>query len=186
MSSACNTRVIRQPPSRRSCGHGRGQRRGRAPGGAAERVSGVRPLLGFHHVFVRVSVLSLAVSFSTFGCVAIFRHETLPARITIAERDTGRVLPAVKVTVGYLVDAYHYLYIHNRPEAAKGETNADGWVVLPVADFEYGTVFGAAAYAQVELTPAQVRSGGRFPMRNRGSSNEGKPVLVLELERPAE
>ena len=135
-------------------------------------------------VCVRGSVLGFAVSVSLLGCVAAFRHETLPARITIAEQDTGRVLPAVPVSVGYLVDAYHYVYIHNRPEAVKGETSADGSVVLPVADFEYGTVFGAAEYARVELAPDQVRSGGRFPMRNLGSLNTSQPALVLELERP--
>ncbi len=149
-------------------------RRG-ARGRSAERAQVVRSMR---------AALIVVCSVVSCGCVAVFRHETLPATITITEQATGLPVANAAVSVGYSYDGYQYIYVYNRPENAEATTDANGRATLPVADFEYGTFFHAA-YALVTLTPEQVRAGGSFAMLNGGTLYRDKPILVLSLERPA-
>jgi hypothetical protein len=113
----------------------------------------------------------------------VFQHETRSATVTIWEKESRRPLKGVAVQVRYVYDGYQYIYVHNRPSDADGVTDEDGRVVLPVADFKYGTIF-KADYARVQLSPEQVRAGGSFIMDNVGTLNAEKPTLQLGLERP--
>jgi hypothetical protein len=118
------------------------------------------------------------------ACVAVFRHDTKPTSISVSEQASGAPQVGVPVSVAYTYDGYQYLYVYNAPKNASGTTDAAGQVTLPVADFKYGTSFKAAGYAQLHLSPEQIRVGGSFPMHNAGTLNAGRPTLVLTIHWP--
>jgi hypothetical protein len=118
------------------------------------------------------------------GCVAVFRHDTRPTSITVTEQASGVPQVGVLVSVAYTYDGYQYIYVYNAPHNASGTTDAAGRLTLPVADFKYGAGFKVAGYAQVHLSPEQIRAGGSFPLHNAGTLNAGRPALVITLHWP--
>ena len=102
---------------------------------------------------VRVRMFTAAAVCFLTGCIAIYSKR--PVEITVTSAETGRPVADLPVSVSYPA-----MMVLNVPREVKGVTDKDGRVVLPVADFDNGSIHVHAGDYGHFIEPEQVRNGG--------------------------
>jgi len=98
-------------------------------------------------------ILIAAWCVSATGCMALY--STRPVEIIATNAETGQPVANLPVSV-----KYEYLLVLNAPKEASGVTNANGRVILTVADFSNGDIFLQVGDYWNNIRPTLVRDGG--------------------------
>ena len=80
-----------------------------------------------------LAVAAAGLGCSMTGCLAIY--STRPVEVVVTRADTGEPVPDLPVSVTYV-----YMLVPNPPKNVSGTTDANGRVVLPIADFDSGPI----------------------------------------------
>jgi hypothetical protein len=110
---------------------------------------------------------------SALGCTA--RYTVRPVEVVVTSPTTGEPVADAPVSV-----RYGFMMVTNPPEAAVGRTDANGRVVLPIADFDRGCISLEAAGNSFPLDALTVRSCGPLK-RWAPESDKDKPEVAVRL-----
>jgi hypothetical protein len=135
-------------------------------------ISPVRPFLSGPKTLSRKVFLLTFLVFSTAsaGC---WSYSYRPVEVTVTHHDTG------KPAVGVPVRAYYLgMMVLNLPKAVEGVTDANGRVILSIADC--GACFDidkTGYYAE----RSYIRDGGRLPYKSGPNGGEPLPPHIVTL-----
>jgi len=122
---------------------------------------------------IRLRLLALVLSLPalTVGCICAPTswHTTRDVTITVTEVQTGKPVACVPIRVVYWHDAVTPLvlivHVFREPREITAETDENGQVVLPLADYRFGMFLEVDPerthyHARFDLDKATVRYGG--------------------------
>lgn len=107
-----------------------------------------------------ITVVTAALGCSLTGCLAIYSKR--PVEVVVTDADTGQPVADLPVIVDYFKLTLEYPAVGplNVPEGVRGVTDANGRVVLPIADFGHGSIRLQAGSYGSSIEPETVRKGG--------------------------
>ena len=117
-------------------------------------------------------ILLLIVALS--GCAGYSMHSMYDVTIQVNDNKTEKPVGNVEVSVKYDYDSYGMFYFANKPEPVSGVTDADGKVVLPIADYRYRILMWVSG-EPTQLSKDLVQKGGTLQVPSK------KPVYTVVL-----
>jgi len=122
---------------------------------------------------LRLTWLLLLV-FALSGCAGYSMHSMCDVTIQVSDNKTEMPIGNVEVSVKYDYDSYGMFYFANKPEPVSGVTDANGKVVLTLADFRYRILMWVAG-KPAQLSKELVQKGGTLKVPSK------EPVYTVVL-----
>src|SRR4051794_8851553 len=87
-----------------------------------------------------MAIVTVALGCSLTGCLAIYSKR--PVEVVVTDANTGQPVAGLPVSVDYLSMCLNYFGPHvlNIPEKQSAVTDTNGRVILPIADFDDGSI----------------------------------------------
>jgi hypothetical protein len=104
------------------------------------------------------------------GCAS---YTTRDVEITVINAKSGKPEKDVSVTA-----QYRYMMVANAPRDVQGRTDAEGQLVLPMADFSSGGIALQVGESTFSIDDELVRSGGKASWFRQYNSEEQQPFIV--------
>ena len=101
-------------------------------------------------------------------------HSMYDVTVQVKDHKTEKPVVNAEVSVKYDYDSYGMFYFANKPEPASGVTDANGKVVLQIADYRYRILMWVSG-EPTQLNKELVIKGGSLQVPSK------KPVYTVDL-----
>jgi hypothetical protein len=126
--------------------------------------------------------VTAALSCSLTGCLAVYSKR--PVEVVVTDADTARPVADLPVSVRYDPGMPAWYFAPrplNIPQEVSGVTDANGRVVLPLADFGSGSIRLDAGRRVCCIHPETVREGGSVTAAGYPPEIDGTSKVILQL-----